>query len=1143
MCVSPEDFNAAAERSVIVVCDSWDEVQPSVRDCVIKNGGLVDLLFSLLGPALRSAVMTSRPDAIHNSLAVLGSRAIVSEHWVLPFEKEDFRQLAYLWMKRSAYEAANSEKLKLKARHDSEAQEMISEGLKTAVDSVDGCVEALQRMRLARHHVVARHELEANSSAEAIGKEKSEELVNRIREVPELQELTATPVLATMLCACGDDVLLEVGKRLQAINRGEVFRIVLESQMKRELETRLENVGEVPERITTVTRACQEMALQMTVNQETHMSMREVRKVFLHQLRLSVSSHGAAQESHESSDEKRLVDAMLLCSPLRVGRLREMNASVSFSHLSFQEFFLAQLLVMEPSILSGEPCCCGLNLGVVPSVRAFVRDLFAHSPVKEQDSWISVLRTIVEKTRGDEHTLEADSVDSLWSGPEGGRCRASANAMTLIACVGHAIQSWDLSGCRFPGAYLDGLQVLQSSFQGVDVRHGNLSRPRLVNVDLREASLDKCTCGEEAPLFGHTDSVRALAMSPDGTRVVSGSDDDTFKVWNLHSRKEEHTIKGHTGWVNSVAMTLDGTLLVSGSRDKTIKVWDCNSWKEVRCLSGHTGPVNAIAITPDGTRVVSGSGDETVKVWSLPSGEQEFDLTGHTDSVRAVLTSPDGMRLVSGGDDCTIKVWILHTGKEERSLRGHDRSVRAFAVTSDGTCLASGSDDRTIKLWNLETGREKRTLAGHIDTVSALVITPDGTRLISGSWDTTMKIWNLETGNELRSLTGHIACVYAVTLTPEGECIVSGSEDKTIKVWNLLAAKEEQSLGGHSGPVNAAVVSPDQFHLFSGGDDKVIRMWNLHTGIEGRTFTGHAGAVSTVAVTPDGARLVSGSSDDKTVKVWNVQNGKEEKTFSGHTGSVRSVAVTADGSRIVSASGDNTIIVWDAESGAQLRSLRGHSDWVNFVVVTKDGTHLFSGSDDRTIKAWNLESGEEQQTLAGHMGSVRALALSPDGARLGSGSDDSTIKVWSLRTWKDELTLCGHGGFVRAVLITPDGRYLVSGSDDNSIKVWNLSTGLENRCLKGHTDFVRTLSITSDGKSLASGSWDKTIRLWSFPAGDKQNADGGGGRDANIPPESPSLESESCTLILGYSTPIVEGVLLSDGSSAPSLLCHSTLVE
>ena len=486
-------------------------------------------------------------------------------------------------------------------------------------------------------------------------------------------------------------------------------------------------------------------------------------------------------------------------------------------------------------------------------------------------------------------------------------------------------------------------------------------------------------------------------------------------------------LTGHSNFVRAVAVTVDGTRVISGSSDNTVKVWNLETGEEQFTLTGHSDWVRAVAVTADGTRVISGSDDNTVKVWNLETGEEQFTLTGHSGFVLAVAV--DGKRVISGSSDNTVKVWNLETGEEQFTLTGHSGFVQAVAVTADGTRVISGSDDNTVKVWNLETGEELFTLTGHSDWVRAVAVTADGTRVISGSDDNTVKVWNLETGEEQFTLTGHSGFVLAVAV--DGKRVISGSDDNTVKVWNLETGKEQFTLTGHSGVVQAVSVTADRTRVISGSWDKTVKVWNLETGEELFTLTGHSDWVRAVAVTADGTRVISGS-DDKTVKVWNLETGEELFTLTGHSDWVRAVAVTADGTRVISGSEDNTVKVWNLETGEEQFTLLGHSDWVRAVSVTADGTRVISGSDDNTVKVWNLETGEEQFTLLGHSSFVRAVSVTADGTRVISGSWDNTVKVWNLETGEEIATFIGDSSF-SSCAVAPNGLTIIAGDPSGRV--------------------------------------------------------------------------------------------------------------
>ncbi|MDB9519348.1 hypothetical protein PN466_20595 [Roseofilum reptotaenium CS-1145] len=127
-------------------------------------------------------------------------------------------------------------------------------------------------------------------------------------------------------------------------------------------------------------------------------------------------------------------------------------------------------------------------------------------------------------------------------------------------------------------------------------------------------------------------------------------------------------LEGHSDSVNAVALTPDGQRAISGSNDKTLKVWNLKTRELEQTLTGHQGSVRAVAVTPDGERAISGSDDETLKVWNLKMGELEQTLTGHQGWVSAVVVTLDGERAISGSG-CTIKVWVRFVQPKRKGIK------------------------------------------------------------------------------------------------------------------------------------------------------------------------------------------------------------------------------------------------------------------------------------------------------------------------------------------------------------------------------------------------------------------------------------------------------------------------------------------
>jgi len=159
--------------------------------------------------------------------------------------------------------------------------------------------------------------------------------------------------------------------------------------------------------------------------------------------------------------------------------------------------------------------------------------------------------------------------------------------------------------------------------------------------------------------LNHEARLRTAVFSPDGSKILTASDDKTAKLWDL-TGKLLADLKGHKDYVTSAMFSPDGSQILTASWDKIAKLWDLTG-KLLADLKGHKDYVTSAVFSPDGSKILTTSPDKTAKLWDL-AGNLLADLQGHTDVVRSAVFSPDGKQIVTASNDETAIIWFTPEG-------------------------------------------------------------------------------------------------------------------------------------------------------------------------------------------------------------------------------------------------------------------------------------------------------------------------------------------------------------------------------------------------------------------------------------------------------------------------------------------------
>ena len=785
--------------------------------------------------------------------------------------------------------------------------------------------------------------------------------------------------------------------------------------------------------------------------------------------------------------------ACFRCLPFRIEDFGEERSAFTFRHKSLGEHLAARRLARDPAGTLGTLVQRSFSKDSQRVLGFFAALVCGDSVLYERAC--TELLAAVKATRGSEVTGGDAGV-----GGEGA-VTAGSNAAALLARARIPVSGEDLSGIRVSNCDLRGSLFVETVLTGASFSNCWLEHTEFHTCDMGGTMLPDCSLGTPLPVLQH--GANDVAVTPDGSQMVTACGDGRLHVWSMSSGEDVVILEGHVHKdyeMNGVAVTPDGTRVVSSCEDRNVRVWDMHTGEVVFVLEGHGAKVHDVAVTPDSSKVVSTSGKDGIRVWDLSTGMEVLAI--YSPGIRSMVITKDGSQIVT----CSKKVlcvWDLVTGKEEMQWPCCAKSSHALAVTPDGCHVVSCSDG--AHLWNLSTGAE--VMVFHADAeLTAVAITPDGCHVVAGSESGTVHVWSISTGKEVTVLQGHTATVRAVAVSPDGCHVVScACSDRTVRVWNITTGKETPGFEGVSG--KDAAVAPDGSIISYGGKRNSI--WNASTGRQTQVVeAGVNKRGDTAAVSPDGSHVVYCSCDDageRRACVWDVATGKvqplctdssEFAVFLKHSGTLLCFAVSPDASHVVTCSQSSDeedtfpytyfTYVWSMPTGKKVSEYAGTTSRPEGALVAPDGVHVVSYYRGDTVHMWKLHTGEETMVFKGHTKLVLDVDVTRVGSRLVSCSRDKTVRVWDVASGKEVFTW-EHEQTVRGVALTPDEAHVVSFY--GCVSVWSMTTGEKVAEISAHCG-LHDVAVSPDGREVICACKDKTARVWTICTGEDGTIDG-----------------------------------------------------
>lgn len=636
--------------------------------------------------------------------------------------------------------------------------------------------------------------------------------------------------------------------------------------------------------------------------------------------------------------------------------------------------------------------------------------------------------------------------------------------------------------------------------------------------------------------------VHDLCLTLDGTQVISGHEDGLIRIWSVaapeeappegESEKPIREMKGHSKAVRSVTLILPaGQLVLSGSDDNTARIWNVSNGSATRTLN-HGGPVISVASRPDGKFVASASSNNTAKLWDAANGKQIAEIRGHLPAQRSELLAKEeadlAKQLVALADkaqkdaekNATERADALKKANEakekavkavedqkkkydeaktkadegQKKLDEATKAAEAAQTKADAAKKASDDkkDDADLKKAADEAAAEAKKLT------DALKAPTDAQKKL----DDELKKQEDELKKQEESLKSATRSVeLAVKADAKAKSDAEAAKAAHVESQGHQKAQDEayekakEATKAAEKSLTAVAFSTDGNRLAVSAEDGTITICSGETGAALDVISGGSGPVSAMAFSTGTMLLTAGNNQEAVV--WNTS---PDWKLVGQLGPaaddplniaaspfefrVLSLAFSPDGSLLATGGGEPSrsgeLMIWDVAKRSLVREIEdAHSDTVFGIEFSRDGKKIVSGAADKFVKIHDVASGEHVRSFEGHTHHVMDVSWQADGSTLVSAGADNAIKVWNVETGEQIRTINGYAKQVTSIGFAGISGNVISSGGDKTVRQFTAANGRAIRSFAGGTDFMYAADSSRDGTLVVAGGEDGVIRLWN----------------------------------------------------------------
>ncbi len=630
---------------------------------------------------------------------------------------------------------------------------------------------------------------------------------------------------------------------------------------------------------------------------------------------------------------------------------------------------------------------------------------------------------------------------------------------------------------------------------------------RLATIsDDRTARIYSVPEGKPLMLQALEDVPRALAISPDGTRLATGGLDRQVRWWELASTDQSRPLAGGGDGKTWCVAPLSGGLIVTGGQDGKLRLLRGEDGSLAKESSPSGGPITCIvSVEGSPSWLALGSADGNIRLADSATLEVKKTLaSGHSSPISALAIDPASGLIASGDIQGRIIFWKLGEAKPALTLAALQGPVTALAFAGEGIYLAASTNDPVVRLYEVSSGKAVRSLMGSGCPVVSLVGLPKGNRLVAGCVDGLALVWNLDQAEGTPgAFKGHTQGATRVDLMPltalacrsDGKLVASAGADRVVRLWDPATLEEWKALSGAGGWITGLAFDARGGQLAAVTAGGLARAWDLESSREQIQGLGHNREVKAMTYSPDG-KILASTSQDQTTRLWDVASGRSLLVLDGVA--APSLAFGPGGKQLLVSGPERFLSRYSLPDGRPIsRQPLGPGGLPNAMAVQGLKKRAVVWLGEGNLESWPLEGAGQREIwrLQEGSGQVSCLALSGTGLVVALGQRGGTVALFSLadQPVRQGMDLQAHQGPVLdASLDTPGGR--LATADREGIAVWDVAgkRALVRIPTTGR-EVTFTLCLSPDGSLLASIGKDSVVRLhdsttgkllksWAFPA-------------------------------------------------------------